>query len=244
MEAGHPLIGHHDSQSNSSIELELADRSPDVDLEDLARRNGPFEDDEKYLAGIRARHCVSNRMRPVWEICRLYLIGLVAFLLIVGLGLLVTSNDTTNEDHDNHHHDHEPDNHPEGHAQKSTPTTIWPPAAKLSNQGLPIECGTSNAEAKARGCIFDVMIYCWIPPACYESDLAADVQSESSRFAPFHMAGVFNWYADAEGQKAVSQDADTLSEMPEIWATHDWHQAHCLYFWAVVSSSREQESAE
>lgn len=105
---------------------------------------------------------------------------------------------------------------------------------QLSPEGLPLNCGKSNQEARDRGCVFDIMAYCWMPPACFESDLLADGLSEASPLAESHKAGIFHWYGDPDGNETLPQDPDVLSERFEVWSTNNWHESHCLYFWRLL----------
>lgn len=131
------------------------------------------------------------------------------------------------------HHDHHPNLIP--------PSRI---SSRLTLGGLHLDCGSSDNEAKANGCIFDVMVYAWIPPACYERDLAEEVIDPTSHLAEYRAAGVFEWHAGPNFTQPLPQDANVLQEYDTVWATMKWHQAHCLYFWrlltrAVLRSSQD-----
>lgn len=106
---------------------------------------------------------------------------------------------------------------------------------RVSLDGLSLDCGSSDAEAKANGCVFDVMIYAWVPPACYERDLAEEVIDPSSHLAQYRAAGIFEWHAGPNFTQPLPQDAEVLQEYDVVWATMKWHQAHCLYFWRLLT---------
>jgi hypothetical protein len=116
------------------------------------------------------------------------------------------------------------------------------PIFNLSPSGLSVDCGTTNREARGKGCVFDLMVYGWTPPACYEEDIASEALSKSSQLAKYAAAGEFPWYAKENYTDQLPQDTTILSEYPVIWATNGWHQAHCLYFWQLLARSVERGS--
>ena len=82
-----------------------------------------------------------------------------------------------------------------------------------------LDCGESPAEARAKGCFFDIMTYAWTPLACYEEDLA----EEALRTGPWP------WYLDKNATQEIPQDPAILGGIQEVWTTYDYHASHCLY---------------
>jgi hypothetical protein len=90
---------------------------------------------------------------------------------------------------------------------------------KISHSHRVLDCGQSPAEAKAKGCIFDIMNYAWTPPACYEPDLAEEAL----------LRGPWPWYLDRNATLPLPQDPAVLGDMALVWTTYDYHASHCLY---------------
>ncbi|KIW09344.1 uncharacterized protein PV09_00245 [Verruconis gallopava] len=88
-----------------------------------------------------------------------------------------------------------------------------------ANAGL-VSCGSSPAEAKAMGCIFDVMSFAWTPPQCYDHETS---QMYLNRNGPW----IF--YLDHNATQPL--EFDTLSEHEVVWTEHSYHIVHCLYAW-------------
>ncbi|KAI1351865.1 hypothetical protein F5Y01DRAFT_281361 [Xylaria sp. FL0043] len=82
-------------------------------------------------------------------------------------------------------------------------------------------CGSTAEEAKARGCHFDTISFCWLPDECYDSDLVA------------HFEATRNWeyYADEEGTKPISHEELVGGHGNKLWVSWEYHLRHCLYMW-------------
>lgn len=79
-------------------------------------------------------------------------------------------------------------------------------------------CGSSIAEATAKGCVWDLMNYAYVPTACYDKE-------ESSRWIEKY--GPWKWHRDANGAEPVQQV--DLSKTETVYAEQSWHVEHCLY---------------
>ncbi|KAH0555745.1 hypothetical protein GP486_006308 [Trichoglossum hirsutum] len=91
---------------------------------------------------------------------------------------------------------------------------------KISRSGaVVLDCGKTPAEAKAKGCVFDIMNYAWTPPACYEKDLADEAL----------LRGPWPWFLDRNATLPLPQDPAVLGDEPLVWTTYDYHAEHCLY---------------
>lgn len=87
------------------------------------------------------------------------------------------------------------------------------------------DCGWSVAEARMKGCHFDIMAYGWIPAPCYESDIV-------HLYQPFHES---SWFFDAELTRPVLDEQTLLAgEQTVLYTDLRFHQAHCLYLWQVL----------
>jgi hypothetical protein len=88
-----------------------------------------------------------------------------------------------------------------------------------SNPGV-VACGSSPAEARSMGCIFDVMSFAWTPPQCYDHEVS---QMYLQRNGPW----IF--YLDHNATQPL--EFDTLSDYEIVWTEHSYHIVHCLYAW-------------
>ncbi|PYH93996.1 hypothetical protein BO71DRAFT_399246 [Aspergillus ellipticus CBS 707.79] len=90
-----------------------------------------------------------------------------------------------------------------------------PPSAAVQ------DCGTSAAEALARGCQFDAMSFSWLPPACFDAPLMQDFLRQRD----------WQWFLDPAGQQAVPSARALTGEYDKLYVTREYHLLHCLYMW-------------
>lgn len=99
------------------------------------------------------------------------------------------------------------------------------PAARGALVDMTPGCGNNPSEAKANGCIFDVMNYAWTRPECYDEGASKEALSR----------GPWKWYLDANAtQPLEGQDLERLAFETEVWTEHSYHVAHCLYSLKLV----------
>lgn len=81
-------------------------------------------------------------------------------------------------------------------------------------------CGDTPEESLRQGCVFDLMMYNWVHPACYYKDLSEKFIEE----------GNWTFYSDAQGQAPI-QDYDKIyrGEIKQVWLRGDFHHSHCAY---------------
>ena len=88
-------------------------------------------------------------------------------------------------------------------------------------------CGTTPEEARARGCKFDVILYSWVPPLCYDAELQQAYldQRESE------------WYLERGGGSGarVSQERASTGEEPGLWLPWAYHDYHCQFIWKMMT---------
>jgi hypothetical protein len=97
-------------------------------------------------------------------------------------------------------------------------------------------CGHTPREAQARGCVFDVMSFAWLPPACLETEMMERYISERT----------WEWYEDYEMTKKLPLSVVRQGEYKWAFSTQSFHIAHCVYTWEkqgrfLFASSREDE---
>lgn len=93
-------------------------------------------------------------------------------------------------------------------------------------------CGQSPAEAKARGCKWDISSFAWLPQECLDEELTAQ----------FRAAGPWKFYGDQNKTVEVSED-DFGEDLAPVWLTNRLHVAHCAFSWlkfhrALVGNGR------
>ncbi|KAI1251379.1 hypothetical protein MGN70_005947 [Eutypa lata] len=82
-------------------------------------------------------------------------------------------------------------------------------------------CGSTPAEARARGCHFDVISFCWLPDACYDAEL-------SSGFLHEHK---LEWFEDPAKEQPLSYEEIMTGEHTGLYVNWEYHVAHCTAMW-------------
>ncbi|KAJ9640707.1 hypothetical protein H2204_003336 [Knufia peltigerae] len=85
-------------------------------------------------------------------------------------------------------------------------------------------CGSNPTEARANGCVFDVMMQLWTPAACYDRPL-------SDRFLA---EGNWTWYADTTANKVWSLEEMRKGEHDAVYVAQEYHITHCIYAWEML----------
>jgi len=99
------------------------------------------------------------------------------------------------------------------------------------------DCGSTPAEARSRGCIFDRINYGWTPPACFDAELEDSVYREAMK-----KDGLWRWSIDKNFTQELAQDWDLLSNHQHVWSDHRYHVVHCLYTWRVLHRAAIRDS--
>jgi hypothetical protein len=94
------------------------------------------------------------------------------------------------------------------------------------------DCGSNPDEARANGCIFDVMMQLWTPAACFDEVL-------SNRFLE---VGNWTWYADPSASHIYTLEEMRKGEHDAVYVAQDYHVTHCIYAWEkLVRAMRNQQ---
>jgi hypothetical protein len=80
-------------------------------------------------------------------------------------------------------------------------------------------CGSNWEEATELGCVYDVMMQLWMPPACYDGVL-------SERFLK---EGNWTWWADAEAARIMSDEEMREGKHSVAFMMQDYHKHHCVF---------------
>ncbi|TID16016.1 Major facilitator superfamily transporter [Venturia nashicola] len=84
-------------------------------------------------------------------------------------------------------------------------------------------CGQTAAEAKEKGCIFDIMSMAWQSPECFDEDLNAE----------FMDLGPWKFYSDETATHELSYEQ--VSQKGQIsWAERRYFVTHCIYGWKAM----------
>ncbi|KAI0520847.1 hypothetical protein F5B22DRAFT_54612 [Xylaria bambusicola] len=107
--------------------------------------------------------------------------------------------------------------------------TVWIAGlhhGSTSDPGRPVivmehPCGSSPAEAVARGCHFDVISFCWLPDACYDTELAEEFRANHK----------LEWFVDPDKQHPLSYEQIMTGEHTGLYVNWEYHVAHCTTMW-------------
>ncbi|MCJ1444135.1 MAG: hypothetical protein MMC23_004636 [Stictis urceolatum] len=89
-------------------------------------------------------------------------------------------------------------------------------------------CGNSSAEARAAGCVFDIMNFSWQHPECFDRELSERYLKRVEQHGPL------KWYKDANKTIEVPNDIEVLQDYIVLWGEHRYHNMHCLYGWELL----------
>jgi hypothetical protein len=95
--------------------------------------------------------------------------------------------------------------------------------AESDNTVKHLHCGSTPDEARALGCVFDVMSFAWTPPACYDHSLSQQFLAEQ---------GPWTFYLDHNATQPLV--FEELSDYNIVWTEHSYHVVHCLYAWRRI----------
>ena len=87
-----------------------------------------------------------------------------------------------------------------------------------------LDCGNTSAEAMAKGCRIEPMMYGWVPPECFYDDLSDQ----------YHVYTDRKWYEDRNLQHEVEPSRMLAGELPMVYTT-GYHSAHCLFMWRKMA---------
>jgi hypothetical protein len=81
-------------------------------------------------------------------------------------------------------------------------------------------CGSSPAEARGKGCRFDIVSFAWKFESCFDEDLSQEFMAEND----------WEFYEDKEGERKVSIEVVRRGER-DMWVSWRFHMVHCTYMW-------------
>ncbi|CAE7215963.1 hypothetical protein PTTW11_10761 [Pyrenophora teres f. teres] len=90
------------------------------------------------------------------------------------------------------------------------------------------ECGRTPEQARANGCIFDLMMSGWVHPPCYPQELSDQFLRENS----------FAFFRDREGTQPMPEAEARLGNYKFVYTNGSFHYQHCSYIWAKQLRAR------
>ncbi|KAK2015159.1 hypothetical protein LZ32DRAFT_175339 [Colletotrichum eremochloae] len=89
----------------------------------------------------------------------------------------------------------------------------------------PAPCGATPSEARAAGCLFDLVSFNWLPPPCHDAELASQFEAE------LREAGELAWYEDARRTRPLSRDQVAAGDRSGVYVSPGYHLRHCTAMW-------------
>lgn len=87
-----------------------------------------------------------------------------------------------------------------------------------------LDCGHSPEEARAKGCVYDVMMQDWVPLPCYDGPLTEKYLKQ----------GNYTWYGDGQGDTTISDEVMAKGEHGRAWMSTAYHKDHCVFSWLKI----------
>ncbi|TDZ61935.1 hypothetical protein CTRI78_v004006 [Colletotrichum trifolii] len=95
---------------------------------------------------------------------------------------------------------------------------VSPSHASSTREIMKSPCGNSSSDARARGCHFDVLSFCWVPDECFDRELTDK----------FRKAGPWVFYTDMNKTASITEE-QFGSNTQHVYLTNRLHKAHCAY---------------
>jgi hypothetical protein len=89
-----------------------------------------------------------------------------------------------------------------------------------SGQQVWTNCGNSPAEARHRGCSFDMLSHAWLPKECYDDEIST----------AYRRAGSWEYYLDQHGKYPISE-VEVAEGETDVWLREGQHYVHCTFMW-------------
>jgi hypothetical protein len=110
-------------------------------------------------------------------------------------------------------------------AQPTPPTT---PKTWKTTSTSELHCGNSSSEARALGCVFDLLTNNWMPQYC--ADPYTDGEYRAWVTDAGRELGAWAFYHDDKAERQVASEEE-LSDLvgKHVWTTTENHLAHCVF---------------
>ncbi|KAJ4362344.1 hypothetical protein N0V83_010437 [Neocucurbitaria cava] len=97
--------------------------------------------------------------------------------------------------------------------------STWTTSSRLQQYD---QCGTSAAEARSRGCVFEATGFTWLPPSCHD----AETETEFLAYVADHDLKL---YHDYNYTREVSAEEVARGDGDGYFVREGYHLAHCLF---------------
>lgn len=82
-------------------------------------------------------------------------------------------------------------------------------------------CGSTAAEARQRGCKFDIISFGWFPEQCYDAELSD----------AFDGITTWEWFQDPNKTQPLSHEQIMTGEFTGLYVNWEYHVRHCTAMW-------------
>lgn len=82
-----------------------------------------------------------------------------------------------------------------------------------------LNCGNTTADAKRRGCKYDILSNHWVPPLCWDQYSVEEYQADGS------------WFGFADEERNQILTIEEMSEMEFYYTNLRDHIVHCAMLW-------------
>ena len=82
-------------------------------------------------------------------------------------------------------------------------------------------CGGTAAEARARGCHFDIVSFMWLPDQCWDPELVAD----------FEETNHLEWFQGPNRTGPLTRAQVITGEYNPVFVNWEYHWRHCTAMW-------------
>ncbi|EFQ35605.1 hypothetical protein CGRA01v4_04085 [Colletotrichum graminicola] len=89
----------------------------------------------------------------------------------------------------------------------------------------PAPCGATPSEARAAGCLFDLVSFNWLPPPCHDAELAAQFEAE------LRDADQLAWYENERRTRSLSRNQVAAGDRSGVYVSPGYHLRHCTAMW-------------
>ncbi|PVH91310.1 hypothetical protein DM02DRAFT_546082, partial [Periconia macrospinosa] len=89
------------------------------------------------------------------------------------------------------------------------------------------QCGSSPEEARSLNCRFELHNFAWVPPECYDTELADE----------WDRAETWQFSRNDNGTDPITKQEALRGDLPEAWVPWGQHLAHCALIWKKYKRS-------
>lgn len=107
------------------------------------------------------------------------------------------------------------------HGHHDTSPKTYDPSFPAMKGVMKSPCGHTAGEARARGCHFDIITFCWLPDRCYDAELSDSLEKLVD----------WKWYLDRNKTQPVPKEEALQGELDGLYVSWEYSVKHCVYMW-------------